>query len=618
MTPNPPPRHGNQQGSVSAKDETAPAALRGRPRRRATPSARSREYLARRPRLPAPGSTSAGVDARGRARAQDLAAYQSDLFALRKKDGKPYSAGSRRTASSAVKSLFRFLYRRGYVLHDPRRALELPRRRSGCRGRSSRREEARRISRRPTAGRRSGCATARSSRRSTRPGSASSELAQPHAVRRRHRGAAAARRAGKGSKDRNVPLTPRRGRGDRGVPREAAGRSSLGGARSPRLFLGALAAARLHRGAAQPCDVARAGRRRPAIKKHVDLPHLPPQRGDASPQGRRRHPPHPGAPRPRLARDDRALHARRDLGPPGGAEACAPAGPVGPSPRLLASLRRGPPRRGYSASAQSNARFNCPRLFAHSRRQGVRDPRAVTRGAPRRLRADRSPTTRRADGTPLSPSSERRPRHGPRLLRLPGEEWAQSCEPALVAPSAARAAASRPSSPRRRLRRVVHAPSPLVGLGSATARSSSSSTAPGSDVGECCRLDLTDLDLRGNAPRPERQGQEGPARARPGPRGPSRRSLPKRDPPRAGSATRGRGALPLPRGAAASPDLLNLLVWKYGVRRGSRPSRPYMPCGTPARRTSWPAAPTSAMSRSSLATEAWRRRPSTRGSTSRT
>jgi integrase/recombinase XerD len=60
-------------------------------------------------------------------RTDDLLAYQSDLYAARKKDGRPYSLSSQALHLVVVKSLFRFLYRRNYVLQDPAAALELPR-----------------------------------------------------------------------------------------------------------------------------------------------------------------------------------------------------------------------------------------------------------------------------------------------------------------------------------------------------------------------------------------------------------------------------------------------------------------------------------------------------------
>lgn len=56
----------------------------------------------------------------------DLAAHQAALLSARH-DGKPYSIGYQQNRVSALKSLFRFLTRRGYRLQDPALALEMPR-----------------------------------------------------------------------------------------------------------------------------------------------------------------------------------------------------------------------------------------------------------------------------------------------------------------------------------------------------------------------------------------------------------------------------------------------------------------------------------------------------------
>jgi len=67
-------------------------------------------------------------------RTADIEAYQADVCALRRKDGTPYSVDLQVHRLSSVKTLFRFLYQRGYVLIDasapaqyPRRELRLPR-----------------------------------------------------------------------------------------------------------------------------------------------------------------------------------------------------------------------------------------------------------------------------------------------------------------------------------------------------------------------------------------------------------------------------------------------------------------------------------------------------------
>lgn len=59
-------------------------------------------------------------------RTADLEAYRADLYAARKSDGRPYVLGSLANRLKAVKSFYRFLYRRGYLLFDPAAGLELP------------------------------------------------------------------------------------------------------------------------------------------------------------------------------------------------------------------------------------------------------------------------------------------------------------------------------------------------------------------------------------------------------------------------------------------------------------------------------------------------------------
>jgi len=61
-------------------------------------------------------------------RTADIEAYQVAVCALRKKDGTPYSADLQVHRLSAVKTLFRFLYQRGYILTDPSAPVSYPRR----------------------------------------------------------------------------------------------------------------------------------------------------------------------------------------------------------------------------------------------------------------------------------------------------------------------------------------------------------------------------------------------------------------------------------------------------------------------------------------------------------
>jgi integrase/recombinase XerD len=58
---------------------------------------------------------------------RDVLAYQADLFALRTPGGKPYAVSSQEHRLLAVKNFFRFLLRRGFVLHDPAASVDYPR-----------------------------------------------------------------------------------------------------------------------------------------------------------------------------------------------------------------------------------------------------------------------------------------------------------------------------------------------------------------------------------------------------------------------------------------------------------------------------------------------------------
>jgi integrase/recombinase XerD len=61
------------------------------------------------------------------ARTEDLQAYQRDLYLRRTRAGRAYSLGYQAGQISGVKSLFRFLYKRLFILRDPAAGLEPPR-----------------------------------------------------------------------------------------------------------------------------------------------------------------------------------------------------------------------------------------------------------------------------------------------------------------------------------------------------------------------------------------------------------------------------------------------------------------------------------------------------------
>ena len=63
----------------------------------------------------------------GSVRGSDVLAYQGELYAQRKRDGKPYSISTQAQRLTVVRSFFRFLTRRGLLLSDPSGLVELPR-----------------------------------------------------------------------------------------------------------------------------------------------------------------------------------------------------------------------------------------------------------------------------------------------------------------------------------------------------------------------------------------------------------------------------------------------------------------------------------------------------------
>jgi len=124
LAPNPPTRHQNQQGSLSERTEELLRLYRDAAEARYAPTT-AENYLAS-IRLFVSWLAERGVPLAD-VRAPDLQAYQGHLFALRKKDGKPYSSSAQFHRILALKNFFGFLSRRGYLLHDPAAGLDYPR-----------------------------------------------------------------------------------------------------------------------------------------------------------------------------------------------------------------------------------------------------------------------------------------------------------------------------------------------------------------------------------------------------------------------------------------------------------------------------------------------------------
>jgi len=121
--PNPPLRHGNQQGSVSARTTRLLKLYGDGVRVRSSPrTVRAYEdnvhHFLR-------WLSSRGVDL-VEVKTEDIQAYQRQLFTARKPDGRPYAVSTQAGRIVALKSFFRFLYRRLLILRDPAASVELP------------------------------------------------------------------------------------------------------------------------------------------------------------------------------------------------------------------------------------------------------------------------------------------------------------------------------------------------------------------------------------------------------------------------------------------------------------------------------------------------------------
>ncbi len=124
ISPKSPPRHGNQQGSLSTKVERIVRLYEED--LLARHAARTAETYLFHVRTLFGWLAAQGV-ALHDVRPQDLARYQSSLYAGTRQDGRPFSAAYIGLHLASVKNLFRFLLRRGYLVFDASTAIELPR-----------------------------------------------------------------------------------------------------------------------------------------------------------------------------------------------------------------------------------------------------------------------------------------------------------------------------------------------------------------------------------------------------------------------------------------------------------------------------------------------------------
>ena len=143
----------------------------------------------------------------GGVRSEDLVAYQTAVMALRKADGTPYSSGNLAHRIAAVKALFRFLFRGGYLLTDPSGALEYPRREERLPRGVLTREEARRLVEAPDTSNPLGLRDRAILETFYATGIRASELANLKCADVDTEDRLLRVVLGKGQKDRNVPLT---------------------------------------------------------------------------------------------------------------------------------------------------------------------------------------------------------------------------------------------------------------------------------------------------------------------------------------------------------------------------------------------------------------------------
>jgi len=198
-------------------------------------------------------------------RSADLLTYQSALLAARRRDGRPYSPGFHKQRICFLKTLYRFLYRRGFLLQDPSSSLELPRAESRLPVVLTR-SEARRILEAPR-GRSPHVLRDRAILETLYgTGIRYSELAglTPYDVDTEDGVVRVVQ--GKGGKDRTVPLTSAAARAIETYL--SRGRAALLGARRSRLlFFGSKHGRRLHGDVVN--ELVRRWARKAGVKKHV-------------------------------------------------------------------------------------------------------------------------------------------------------------------------------------------------------------------------------------------------------------------------------------------------------------------------------------------------------------
>jgi integrase/recombinase XerD len=263
LPPNPPPRHGNQQGSVSsARTEKLLQLFEDHVKVRCT--AKVAHDVLHAVRVFLVWLADRGV-ALPNVRSDDLAAYQSAVMALRRADGAPYSSGNLAHRIGAVKALYHFLFRAGYLLTDPSAVLEYPRREERLPRGILTRDETRKLVEAPDTSTPLGLRDRAILETFYATGIRASELADLKSADVDTEDRLLRVVLGKGKKDRNVPLT--RAAAEAIEAYLERGRPHIQGAtKTPRLFL-ARRGGRMHDALLN--DLVQAAVRKAGIEKHA-------------------------------------------------------------------------------------------------------------------------------------------------------------------------------------------------------------------------------------------------------------------------------------------------------------------------------------------------------------
>jgi integrase/recombinase XerD len=274
IAPKPPPRHELRQGSITAPgNPKPPAALSHKTARlfaffeehlRVRYAEKTATGYLRAARVFLVWMGGRGLDLAD-VRTADVQAYLGHVYASKKKDGQTYSASDQMHRLAAVKILFRFLCRRGDLLTDPAGPVEYPRREQRLPRGVLTREEARRLVEAPDTKTSEGLRDRAILETFYGTGLRANELARLKCVDVDTEDRIVRVLLGKGSKDRNVPLT--RAAAAAIEAYLALGRPRIrGAAKSPLLFLASRGGATYD---SLLNDIVQGMARRAGIERHI-------------------------------------------------------------------------------------------------------------------------------------------------------------------------------------------------------------------------------------------------------------------------------------------------------------------------------------------------------------